>query len=163
MGAHSIGKMRVYNSGYRGKFDTTNYALDNKYYQDMVDTSISWSNEEIKRSSKWQFSGSDSNGNVIGTRLNTDLELVYDLTLADDDSCTCEVGTDCDLTENYDLVQSYANVSHNVNINKLIIDCIFCLRMLTFGPWILLPSWKNYCQLDMIILMKSNHFNVYLI
>ena len=59
MGAHSLGKNRVKNSGYSGDFDTSNNALDNKYYQDMVDTSISWSNEQIKRSSKWQFSGSD--------------------------------------------------------------------------------------------------------
>ena len=115
MGAHSLGKNRVKNSGYSGDFDTSNNALDNKYYQDMVDTSISWSNEQIKRSSKWQFSGSDSNGNEIGTRLNTDLELVYDLTLADDDSCTCQVGTECDLTEDHDLVQSYANVSQSNN------------------------------------------------
>ena len=143
MGAHSLGKNRVKNSGYSGDFDTSNNALDNKYYQDMVDTSISWSNEQIKRSSKWQFSGSDSNGNDIGTRLNTDLELVYDLTLADDDSCTCQVGTECDLTEDYDLVQSYANVSHNRIINKSIITVSSCFRMLIPGHWILLPSWKN--------------------
>jgi len=108
MGAHSMGRNRISNSGYSGTFDATSSALDNQYYKDMVDDSVTWTNEEITRSGKWQFSGADSSGSDVGTRLNTDLVLAYDLTINDDNSCSCTIGTDCDQADSYDLVSTYA-------------------------------------------------------
>ena len=79
----------------------------------MLDTSITWTNEFLRKTSKWQFGSLNSEGTDIGTRLNTDLELLYDLTI--DESTgeySCTVGADCDIvTESYDLVQVYADVS----------------------------------------------------
>ena len=79
----------------------------------MLDTSITWTNEFLVKTSKWQFGSLNSEGTDIGTRLNTDLELLYDLTIDESTGeCTCTVGSDCDIvTESYDLVQIYANVS----------------------------------------------------
>ena len=88
--------------------------LDNQYYKDMVDDSVTWTNEEITRSGKWQFSGVDSSGSDVGTRLNTDLVLAYDLTIADDNSCSCTIGTDCAQADSYDLVAKYAEVCSTV-------------------------------------------------
>ena len=79
----------------------------------MLDTSITWTNEFLRKTSKWQFGSLNSEGTDIGTRLNTDLELLYDLTIDESTGeCSCTVGSDCDIvTESYDLVQIYANVS----------------------------------------------------
>ena len=79
----------------------------------MLETSTTWTNEFLRKTSKWQFGGINSEGTDIGTRLNTDLELLYDLTIDESTGeCTCTVGSDCDIvTESYDLVQIYANVS----------------------------------------------------
>ena len=72
----------------------------------MINPNIPWTNEFIRRKSKWQF------GNAIrtGTRLNTDLELVYDLSINSDGSCSCTVGTNCDIADSYTLVETYAEV-----------------------------------------------------
>ena len=80
--------------------------LNNQYYKDMINPNIPWTNEFIRRKSKWQF------GNAIrtGTRLNTDLELVYDLSINSDGSCSCTVGTNCDIADSYTLVETYAEV-----------------------------------------------------
>ena len=80
----------------------------------MVDDSVTWTNEEITRSGKWQFSGVDSSGSDVGTRLNTDLVLAYDLTIADDNSCSCTIGTDCAQADSYDLVAKYAEVCSTI-------------------------------------------------
>ena len=79
----------------------------------MLDTSTTWTNEFLRKTSKWQFGGINSEGTDIGTRLNTDLELLYDLTIDESTGeCSCTVGADCDIvTESYDLVQIYADVS----------------------------------------------------
>ena len=79
----------------------------------MLDTSITWTNEFLRKTSKWQFGSLNSEGTDIGTRLNTDLELLYDLTIDESTGeCSCTVGADCDIvTESYDLVQIYADVS----------------------------------------------------
>ena len=83
-------------------------ALDNTYYSDMLSSSgLTWTNEETSEG-KWQFTSEDDT-----TRLNTDLELVYDLTLDSDTAeCTCTVGDDCDEASSYNLVKTYANVSN---------------------------------------------------
>ena len=107
MGAHTLGLNDVDNSGYDGPYTGTPLALDNTYYSDMLPSSgYTWTNEETS-ASKWQFTSGDY------TRLNTDLELVYDLTLdSDDSSCTCTVGDDCDTASSYNLVKTYATVSN---------------------------------------------------
>ena len=90
--------------------------LNTQYYKDMLDTSITWTNEFLVKTSKWQFGSLNSEGTDIGTRLNTDLELLYDLTINDSTGeCSCTVGSDCDIvTDSYDLVQTYADVSSSL-------------------------------------------------
>ena len=87
--------------------------LNTQYYKDMLDTSITWTNEFLVKTSKWQFGSLNSEGTDIGTRLNTDLELVYDLTIDDSTGqCSCTIGGDCEkATDSYDLVETYAEVS----------------------------------------------------
>ena len=106
MGAHSLGLNVLDNSGYEGPYTSQKFDLDNQYYIDMLpDSGLTWTNEQTS-AGKYQFTSGSY------TRLNTDLELVYDLSLnSDDASCSCTVGTDCDLADSYDLVQTYANVS----------------------------------------------------
>ena len=108
MGAHTLGLNTLDNSGYEGKYTNKPLALDNTYYSDMLSSSgLTWTNEETSEG-KWQFTSEDDT-----TRLNTDLELVYDLTLDSDTAeCTCTVGDDCDEASSYNLVKTYANVSN---------------------------------------------------
>merc|ERR1712029_96469 len=105
MGAHTLGLNTLDNSGYEGKYTNKPLALDNTYYSDMLSSSgLTWTNEETSEG-KWQFTSEDDT-----TRLNTDLELVYDLTLDSDTAeCTCTVGDDCDEASSYNLVKTYAN------------------------------------------------------
>ena len=110
MGAHTLGLNTLDNSGYEGKYTNKPLALDNTYYSDMLSSSgLTWTNEETSEG-KWQFTSEDDT-----TRLNTDLELVYDLTLDSDTAeCTCTVGDDCDEASSYNLVKTYANVSNSI-------------------------------------------------
>ena len=87
--------------------------LNTQYYKDMLDTSITWTNEFLVKTSKWQFGSLNSEGTDIGTRLNTDLELLYDLTIDNSTGqCSCTIGGDCEkATDSYDLVETYAEVS----------------------------------------------------
>ena len=107
MGAHTLGLNTLDNSGYEGKYTNKPLALDNTYYSDMLSSSgLTWTNEETSEG-KWQFTSEDDT-----TRLNTDLELVYDLTLDSDTAeCTCTVGDDCDEASSKSLVKTYASVS----------------------------------------------------
>jgi len=97
MGAHTVGRNRQGQSGYNGEFvvDGTS-TLDNQYYVDMLDDSVTWSSEFISRTSKYQWAGGDAAGNDYGTRLHTDLELVYNIETNDDGSPQC--GDDSDVT-----------------------------------------------------------------
>ena len=50
-------------------------------------------------------------GETVGVRLNTDLELVYDITFDESNwSSTCTIGTDCATANTYGTVATYANV-----------------------------------------------------
>jgi len=111
-GAHTLGGNNLGNSGYRGDFvEGERSLLNTQYYKDMLDTSITWTNEFLVKTSKWQFGSLNSAGTDIGTRLNTDLELLYDLTINNSTGeCSCTVGSDCEIvTDSYDLVQTYAD------------------------------------------------------
>ena len=112
MGAHTLGLNTLDNSGYEGKYTNKPLALDNTYYSDMLSSSgLTWTNEETSEG-KWQFTSEDGT-----TRLNTDLELVYDLTLDSDTAeCTCTVGDDCETaTYTSKIVTKYANVSNLIS------------------------------------------------
>ena len=87
--------------------------LNNQYYKDMLDTSITWTNEFLRQTSKWQFGSLNGQSTDIGTRLNTDLELLYDLPIDHSTGqCSCTVGVDCPIaTDSYGLVEIYAEVS----------------------------------------------------
>ena len=141
MGAHSLGLNVLDNSGYEGPYTSQKFDLDNQYYIDMLpDSGLTWTNEQTS-AGKYQFTSGSY------TRLNTDLELVYDLSLnSDDASCSCTVGTDCDLADSYDLVQTYANVSTIqtflpyfwVSFRPFCPLCFYFFRMLILGQLILL-------------------------
>ena len=64
-------------------------------------------------------------GETVGVRLNTDLELVYDITFDESNwSSTCTIGTDCATANTYDTVATYASVitfKILFSINKLYI------------------------------------------
>ena len=63
MGAHTLGRNWIANSGFKGDFiEEQVFNLDNKFYQDMVNTSVTWSNDYIKVTDKWQFGGTDTAG-----------------------------------------------------------------------------------------------------
>ena len=106
MGAHTLGLNDVDNSGYSGPYTGDLMKLDNTYYSAMLPSSgYTWTNEETS-AGKWQFTSGSY------TRLNTDLELVYDLTLDDDtQECTCTIGDDCDTASTYNRVKQYAEVN----------------------------------------------------
>ena len=110
LGAHTLGLNTVDDSGYDGPYTANLFKLDNTYYSMMLNTSgYTWTNEETS-AGLWQFTSGSY------TRLNTDLELVYDLTLDDDDSsCTCTVGVDCDTASSYKLVKKYAEVNDQIS------------------------------------------------
>jgi hypothetical protein len=112
MGAHTLGKNHLSRSGYSGVFvQGGNTVFDNHFYSDMVDSDVTWSNELVRFTSLYQWGGESSDGTDYGTRLNTDLELLYDVTLdADDNSATCTVDT-CSTADTYATVSTYASVS----------------------------------------------------
>ena len=98
----------------------------------MLDTSITWTNEFLVKTSKWQFGSLNSAGTDIGTRLNTDLELLYDLTINNSTGeCSCTVGSDCDIvTDSYDLVQIYADVSTTFYFENASLKVIYKQKIL---------------------------------
>ena len=98
----------------------------------MLDTSITWTNEFLRKTSKWQFGSLNSEGTNIGTRLNTDLELLYDLTIDESTGeCSCTVGSDCDIvTDSYDLVQIYADVSTTFYFENASLKVIYRQKIL---------------------------------
>ena len=98
----------------------------------MLDTSITWTNEFLRKTSKWQFGSLNSEGTDIGTRLNTDLELLYDLTIDESTGeCSCIVGSDCDIvTDSYDLVQIYADVSTTFYFENASLKVIYKQKIL---------------------------------
>ena len=98
----------------------------------MLDTSITWTNEFLRKTSKWQFGSLNSEGTDIGTRLNTDLELLYDLTIDESTGeCSCTVGSDCDIvTDSYDLVQIYADVSTTLYFENASLKVIYKQKIL---------------------------------
>ena len=98
----------------------------------MLDTSITWTNEFLRKTSKWQFGSLNSEGTDIGTRLNTDLELLYDLTIDESTGeCSCTVGSDCDIvTDSYDLVQIYADVSTTFYFENASLKVIYRQKIL---------------------------------
>ena len=106
MGAHTLGRNRVPNTGYHGEFVIGGQGkLDNQFYKDIVDKSISWTNKRIPQSSKWQFESS------VGTRLNTDMATYYDLNIDETDgSCDCTIGTNCEIADSSVLVEKFAQV-----------------------------------------------------
>ena len=80
----------------------------------MFDTTASWDEEFKRRQSKWQWGGTASDGTTrLGTRLHTDFELLYNVTVDADSQATCTLGSSgtCGTVDTYTTAQSYANVS----------------------------------------------------
>ena len=130
----------------------------------LPDSGLTWTNEQTS-AGKYQFTSGSY------TRLNTDLELVYDLSLnSDDASCSCTVGTDCDLADSYDLVQTYANVSTQTFLRYFWVSfrpCILCVfhlvRMLILGQLILLQLWTSWWRLVTTIWLNMEQWQVLVI
>ena len=143
MGAHAVGNMRRSKSGYTGQFtEGRNRKLNNDYYADMFDSAYTWSQEEIVRTEKWQYAGIDADSNQVGIRLHTDFELLYKVTLNDDDSASC-ILNQCELADTYDLAAEYASV-RNVkfsDVSKELTDSLH--RIMINGPLTLLQFSKN--------------------
>ena len=145
MGAHSLGQNHKKFSGYVGQFtEGLNRQFGNNYYTDMFDSTNTWTEELLGRTDKWQYTGNDAEGNQVGVRLHTDFELLYKITLNDDDSASCTL-SDCELADTYDLAAEYASVSSTLSTLTLSINVklqLFC-RMPISGPQILLLSLKS--------------------
>ncbi len=108
MGAHTLGTNHPDQSGYEGPFVNHQETLfDNQYYKDMVECEIQWFSEYLPETDEHQWMGGDEYGTDYGTRLNTDVALVVDLTL-EDESPTCDPVSSCPVAETYGIVEEYA-------------------------------------------------------
>ena len=109
MGAHSLGVLKRGNSGYAGTFTTGNVKrLNNQYYSDMFENS-DWTESSVttKRVTKWQWDSASD----VGTRLHTDFECLYKITVDSDSGApTCTLDQ-CGHSDTYDLSALYATVS----------------------------------------------------
>ena len=107
MGAHALGNMHFKFSSYAGTFTTgAHKELNNQYFSDMFE--MTWIEETFKKSELFQYYGVDSDGQDIGARLFTDMELLYQITLDEDGSSSCTL-EECGHSDTYDLSYEYAN------------------------------------------------------
>ena len=80
----------------------------------MFDSTSTWAEEFIQRQSKWQWGGTASDGSSrLGTRLHTDFELLYNVTVDSASQATCTLGSagTCGTADTFATAQAYANVS----------------------------------------------------
>ena len=114
MGAHALGNLHRSASGYEGTFtDGDHRELNNAYYSDMFDSSLTWTESQMRKTKVWQYDAES-----VGTRLHTDFELLYNIQLNDDESSSCYL-SDCGNADTYDIALEYANVSVLHTIKKL--------------------------------------------
>ena len=107
MGAHALGNLHRSSSGYEGTFtDGAHKKLNNQYFSDMFDYS-DWTESQVKRTNVWQWDSTSE----VGTRLHTDFECLYKVTVdSDSGASTCTLDQ-CGQADTYDLSVLYATVS----------------------------------------------------
>lgn len=97
MGAHSLGRTQTANSGFNGVWTAgeANF-FNNRYYQLLVDSSISWKHRDNTKDTKdtdgshWQW-----NAKETGFMLTADVSLYKDITVDSDGKSTCTTMSDC--------------------------------------------------------------------
>jgi len=114
LGAHSYGGAARTQSGYNGLWTVGSASSFNtKFYQLLVDDSLTYDNKAMALRSrtdrKYQFDLYDTDGELVGFMLNTDVELIADIDVDPLEGTTCTIHDGCTEADTYNQVKEYAS------------------------------------------------------
>ncbi|KAF6032613.1 hypothetical protein EB796_009085 [Bugula neritina] len=101
LGAHSVGRCRLENSGFAGRWDNTELILDNHYYKSLVGTD--WKSTLVSGQHQWNATESDDSRMM----LNSDLALLKDFSMANNQP-SCSNSKSCRDSSDASQVKIYA-------------------------------------------------------
>ncbi|XP_067933049.1 putative ascorbate peroxidase [Watersipora subatra] len=90
LGAHSVGRCHLENTGFAGRWDNTELTLDNHYYKSLVGTN--WKSTMVEGQHQWNATNSDNSRMM----LNSDLALLKSFTFNNNGRPSCRSAKACD-------------------------------------------------------------------